>query len=307
MSPEGPLDSLPRGAVQAPRLPASPLQIAADAVLVAAAYYLAFRLRFLDAPGGIPERYDHMLANSIGFVVVGQLIVFYVFGLYEKWWRYFRLPDMISVLRACAVSTAILAIAFLLLKPFDDQIPRSVVVSDFLLTVFLIGGARLFVRMVWWSGSPGGTNEELGGCWSSAPGPAARWWCASCSSTRTSALGRSASWTTTRASAACACTASRCWARPTRSATSSTRCSPTRSMIAIPSAPGELRGRVVAACRERDDHRADAADRVRAAPRRRAAHQAAARGPGRGRARPRADRAWSSTESAPTWRRRSCW
>ena len=123
-------------------------QIAADAVLLAAAYYLAFRLRFLDAPGGIPERYDHMLAGSIGFVVAGQLIVFYAFGLYEKWWRYFRLPDMISVLRACAVSTAILAIAFLLLKPFDDQIPRSVVVMNFLLTVFLVGGARLLVRMV---------------------------------------------------------------------------------------------------------------------------------------------------------------
>jgi FlaA1/EpsC-like NDP-sugar epimerase len=123
-------------------------QIAADAMLVAAAYYLAFRLRFLDAPGGIPDRYDHMLANSIGFVVVGQLIVFYAFGLYEKWWRYFRLPDMIAVLRACAVSTAILAIAFLLLKPFHDQIPRSVVVSYFLLTVFLVGGARLLARML---------------------------------------------------------------------------------------------------------------------------------------------------------------
>ena len=123
-------------------------QIAADAVLLAAAYYLAFRLRFLDAAGGIPDRYDHMLAGSIGFVVVGQLIVFYAFGLYEKWWRYFRLPDMISVLRACAVATAILAIGFLLLKPFDDQIPRSVVVINFLLTVFLIGGARLLARMI---------------------------------------------------------------------------------------------------------------------------------------------------------------
>jgi FlaA1/EpsC-like NDP-sugar epimerase len=123
-------------------------QIAADAVLLAAAYYLAFRLRFLDAAGGIPERYDHMLATSIGFVVVGQLIVFYAFGLYEKWWRYFRLPDMISVLRACAVATAILAITFLLLKPFDDQIPRSVVVMNFLLTVFLVGGARGLARMI---------------------------------------------------------------------------------------------------------------------------------------------------------------
>jgi FlaA1/EpsC-like NDP-sugar epimerase len=124
------------------------IQLAADAVLVAAAYYLAFRLRFLDASGGIPERYEHMWTHSIAFVVAAQLLVFYVSGLYEKWWRYFRLPDMIGVLRACAISTAVLAITFLLLAPFDDQIPRSVVVSYFLLTVFLVGGARLLVRMV---------------------------------------------------------------------------------------------------------------------------------------------------------------
>jgi FlaA1/EpsC-like NDP-sugar epimerase len=123
-------------------------QIAADSVLIAAAFYLAFRLRFLDAPGGIPDRYQEMLVQSIGFVVVGTLIVFYLSGLYEKWWRYFRLPDMIGVLRGCAISTAILALIFLLLKPFEDQIPRSVVVIEFLLTVFLVGGARAVARMV---------------------------------------------------------------------------------------------------------------------------------------------------------------
>src|SRR5919106_6921042 len=124
------------------------IQIAADGVLIAAAFYLAFRLRFLDAAGGIPDRYQEMLVQTIGFVVVGTLIVFYVSGLYEKWWRYFRLPDMVAVLRACAISTAILALTFLLLKPFDDQIPRSVVVMEFLLTVFLVGGARAVARMV---------------------------------------------------------------------------------------------------------------------------------------------------------------
>ena len=40
------------------------------------AYYLAFRLRFLETEGGVPERYDDMLWGSIGFVVVGKLIVF---------------------------------------------------------------------------------------------------------------------------------------------------------------------------------------------------------------------------------------
>jgi FlaA1/EpsC-like NDP-sugar epimerase len=124
------------------------IQIAADGVLIAAAFYLAFRLRFLDAPGGIPDRYQEMLVQAIGFVVVGTLIVFYISGLYVKWWRYFRLPDMVGVLRGCAISTAILALTFLLLKPFEDQIPRSVVVMEFLLTVFLVGGARAVARMV---------------------------------------------------------------------------------------------------------------------------------------------------------------
>ena len=205
------------------------IQIAADALLVAAAYYLAFRLRFLDASGGIPERYDHMLANSIGFVVVGQLFIFYVFGLYEKWWRYFRLPDMIAVLRACAISTAILAITFLLLKPFDDQIPRSVVVSDFLLTVFLVGGARLLARMVLVErlarrdvrGAQASARRRRrlgradGGARAAAqPEPRAR--------------RRSASWTTIRASAGCGCTASTSSARPRRSGRSSTSSIPTR-------------------------------------------------------------------------------
>ena len=123
------------------------LQIAADAALVALAYYLAFRLRFIDS-SGVPVRYDDMLVGTIGFVVVGKLIVFAAFGMYEKWWRYFRLPDYAVVLRATAVSSVILAVSLYLLRPYDFAIPRSVVITDFLLTLVLVGGARLLVRMV---------------------------------------------------------------------------------------------------------------------------------------------------------------
>jgi FlaA1/EpsC-like NDP-sugar epimerase len=123
-------------------------QLAADAVLLALAYYLAFRLRFLETEGGVPEKYREMLAVSIGFVVVGKLLVFAAFGLYEKWWRYFRLPDFVEVVRASALSSLILLIVLYLLRPFDEAIPRSVLVTDFLLSTFMVGGARLLVRMV---------------------------------------------------------------------------------------------------------------------------------------------------------------
>ncbi|MGZ5411012.1 MAG: polysaccharide biosynthesis protein [Solirubrobacterales bacterium] len=123
-------------------------QIAIDAACVALAFYAAFRLRFLETEGGVPDRYRDMLWGSIGFVVAGKLIVFGIGGLYDKWWRYFRMPDLLGVVRACAISTAILAVAFLLIQPFEDPIPRSVLVTDFLLTLVMVGSVRLLARSV---------------------------------------------------------------------------------------------------------------------------------------------------------------
>jgi FlaA1/EpsC-like NDP-sugar epimerase len=123
-------------------------QFAADAVLAAVAFGLAFVLRFLDVPIGIPHRYVTMLAGSIAFVAIGKSIVFEVMGLHRKWWRYFQLPDMWPVVRAAAVASAILVAVFTLAKPYAYNLPRSVVVFDFLLTIMLLGGARLARRTI---------------------------------------------------------------------------------------------------------------------------------------------------------------
>jgi FlaA1/EpsC-like NDP-sugar epimerase len=124
------------------------LQFAADALLAAAAFALAFKLRFLDASGGIPDRYWTMLTGSIAFVALGKAIVFSALGLHRKWWRYFQLPDLWPVVRAAAVATGLLVAVFTLAKPYAYNLPRSVVVFDFLLTIFLLGGARLGRRML---------------------------------------------------------------------------------------------------------------------------------------------------------------
>jgi FlaA1/EpsC-like NDP-sugar epimerase len=123
-------------------------QFAADAVLAAAAFSLAFVLRFLDVPIGIPHRYVTMLAGSIVFVAIGKSIVFEVLGLHRKWWRYFQLPDMWPVVRASVVASMILVAVFTLAKPYDYNLPRSVVVFDLLLTILLVGGARLVRRTI---------------------------------------------------------------------------------------------------------------------------------------------------------------
>jgi FlaA1/EpsC-like NDP-sugar epimerase len=124
------------------------LQVAADAVLLALAYFLAFQLRFLDDPHGWPHRYEVLFAQSVGFVVVGKLIVFAGFGLYQKWWRYVSGRDFMLIFRAVVVSSGILVVFFAVAKPFAHTLPRSVEVTDFVLTLILIAGARLAVRLI---------------------------------------------------------------------------------------------------------------------------------------------------------------
>ncbi len=124
------------------------LQLAADACLVALSFYLAFQLRFLDDPHGMPHRYEVLFAQSVGFVVLGKLAVFYAFGLYQKWWRYVTGRDFILILRAVVVSSLLLVFFFAVAKPFAHTLPRSVEVTDFFLTALLIAGARLAVRLI---------------------------------------------------------------------------------------------------------------------------------------------------------------
>ena len=84
---------------------------------------------------------------------------------------------------------------------------------------------------------------------------------------------------------------------------------PDEVIIAIPSAPGSTRARVVRECRTAGHPGEDAADGVRAAADRqwlRNARAADARGARRGRARPRAGADGAGAGRAPIWRARRC-
>src|SRR4051794_34491925 len=124
------------------------LRLGADALLAALAFGLSFRLRFLDTSGGIPERYWTMLWGTIALVAIGKSLVFEVLGLHRDWWRYFRLPGLWPLFRGVAIASALVVGAFVLLRPYSYGLPRSVIVYDFLLTFMFTGGARLATRML---------------------------------------------------------------------------------------------------------------------------------------------------------------
>src|ERR1700755_308285 len=118
------------------------IQVLADALLVALAYFLAFQLRFLDDAHGWAHPSEILFAQTVGFVIVGKLIIFGAFGLYQKWWRYVSGRDFMQIGRAVAVASAILVIVFAVLRA-HPQLPGSVEVIDFVLALVLIAGARL--------------------------------------------------------------------------------------------------------------------------------------------------------------------
>jgi FlaA1/EpsC-like NDP-sugar epimerase len=121
------------------------LQILIDAGLVSLAYAGAFWLRF---DQGIPPRYQDLLGQTIVAVVVGKIAIFAAFGLYQKWWRYVGLRDIETILRAAITASLVVVGGLFIWSPTDNDVPRSVAVMDFLLTVAFIGGVRLAVRSV---------------------------------------------------------------------------------------------------------------------------------------------------------------
>jgi FlaA1/EpsC-like NDP-sugar epimerase len=129
-------------------------QLAVDGVLVALAYMLAYRLRF-DSPSGVPGRYSDLFAATIAPVVAGSLIVFTVFRLYQKWWRYTSWRDMEAVISAVVVATLALGAYVAVASPvqirssFGDvsvTVPTGVLALHFLLTLAFVAGARLLAR-----------------------------------------------------------------------------------------------------------------------------------------------------------------
>ena len=112
----------------------------------------------------LPHRYEVLFAQSVGFVVVGKLVVFAAFGLYQKWWRYVSGRDFLLIFRAVAVSSAILVVVFTVAQPFAHTLPRSVEVIDFVLTLMLIAGARLAVRLIVERPSRGAASPSTR-CW----------------------------------------------------------------------------------------------------------------------------------------------
>ena len=104
-------------------------QVAADAVLIAAAWWLAFFLRFDHA---VPSFYRQLLSWQVFAVVIGiKLGVFALFGFYNRWWRYVSTRDMWGAARGVTVASLVADLVLYAFPPaHTSHLPRSIVALE---------------------------------------------------------------------------------------------------------------------------------------------------------------------------------
>ena len=117
------------------------LLLCTDLSLAWVSYMVAFGLRF---DWRVPEVDQKVMVSMLPLVVAVRGIVFVLSGLYRSLWKYISVREFYSMVRACTISTFLMA-ALSLLLGFRSH-PRSVFAIDWALLVLFMGGVRLLFR-----------------------------------------------------------------------------------------------------------------------------------------------------------------
>ena len=102
-----------------------------------------------------PLSATHPFADAVQFSLIAapliKLPVFYVFGLYARFWRYVALSDLVSIFTAVSVASVVFSAVTLLAVSsgfIEGGYPRSVPAIDWLLTLLAVAGVRVAVRVL---------------------------------------------------------------------------------------------------------------------------------------------------------------
>jgi len=131
------------------------VQLIVDGGLVALAYMLAFELRFDDV---FPPRYDLLRDETVLWVVPLCIAVFAAFGLYQRLWTYVGQRDYEALVRAVVLSAILVIGGISFLHPVKIPtrngvdlavgMPTGVAAMWVLLTLFLTAGVRFLAHLV---------------------------------------------------------------------------------------------------------------------------------------------------------------
>ncbi|MHB1276599.1 MAG: PglD-related sugar-binding protein, partial [Candidatus Humimicrobiaceae bacterium] len=136
------------------------IQVLFDTVIIFSSFIISFFLRGqIDFRGRdvLLSQYSAALISYIVVIVIAKLLMFWVFGMYRRIWKYASVKDMIAIAEAVASSSLLMVVVFYILGypigflglNFNFSLPyfpRSIFIIDFILTLILISLSRFSGR-----------------------------------------------------------------------------------------------------------------------------------------------------------------
>lgn len=129
--------------VKSHKLPRALAALLHDIFMAGLSFVLALGLRLGDQ--ALPHFYQNLLPAWAVFIAVCG-IVFWATGLYRGIWRYASMNDLAAIVKAVTVALMIyVPIAFLTTRAVD--IPRSSIIINWFVLIFLLGAPRMAYRV----------------------------------------------------------------------------------------------------------------------------------------------------------------
>lgn len=113
-----------------------------DSFIVIVVPLIALMLRFED---GIEGYYINYLLALMPMILCVRLISFYAFNLYHRMWRYASVNELLAVSGAVTISSFIIWVYAIL---SGSELPKSIHLMSWILTIAFIGISRLCLRLV---------------------------------------------------------------------------------------------------------------------------------------------------------------
>jgi UDP-GlcNAc:undecaprenyl-phosphate GlcNAc-1-phosphate transferase len=119
------------------------IQIVVDASLLAAAYVAAWLLRF---EGGLNSWQEHLVAQSLPWLVGVKLVSLWIFGTYRGQWRYISVHDYVQLAKGTIAGSLVFVLVLVIFYRFAEY-SRAVMIIDFFLAYIFVAGSRSLIRV----------------------------------------------------------------------------------------------------------------------------------------------------------------
>jgi len=116
--------------------------IVIDMTIVAMIPIMALFIRF---EGMIDSHYFDVLFKNMPMIIIIRLSTFYLFGLYNRLWRYASINELLAICSAVTVSSGIIFVGMAIM---GSPLPRSVHFLSWFFNIGFIGASRLVLRII---------------------------------------------------------------------------------------------------------------------------------------------------------------